>query len=177
MTCFMCIRRVLGAQRAASHSERTYLLMDTDDRQIGRILGRREALALLGGFGAGVAGLSLVRSTFAQATTPMCVVRPELTEGPYFVDDQLDRSDIRTEPSDGSVKPGVPLIVAFQILRVGGSDGCSGLSGAQVDIWHCDALGIYSGQNGFLVLGALVLGEELYETGVLALIIRRGEHG
>jgi len=41
----------------------------------------------------------------------------------------------------------------------------------------CFALGIYSGQNGFLVLGALVLGEELYETGVLALIIRRGEHG
>ena len=83
--------------------------MDNDDRQIGRILGRREALTLLGGFGAGVAGLSLVRSTFAQPTTPMCVVRPELTEGPYFVDDQLDRSDIRTEPSDGSVKPGVPL--------------------------------------------------------------------
>jgi hypothetical protein len=37
------------------------------------------------------------------------------------------------------------------------------------------ALGVHSGQAGFLVLGGLVLAEELYETGVLALILRRGE--
>jgi hypothetical protein len=37
------------------------------------------------------------------------------------------------------------------------------------------ALGILSAQTGFVVLGGLVLAEELYETGVLALIIRRGD--
>ena len=26
---------------------------------------------------------------------PSCVVRPELTEGPFFVDEKLNRSDIR----------------------------------------------------------------------------------
>jgi hypothetical protein len=41
----------------------------------------------------------------------------------------------------------------------------------------CFGLGVHSGRSGFIVLGALVLGEELYETGVLALIIRRGERG
>ena len=41
----------------------------------------------------------------------------------------------------------------------------------------CLALGVHSGRSGFGVLGALVLAEELYETGVLALIIRRGERG
>jgi hypothetical protein len=37
------------------------------------------------------------------------------------------------------------------------------------------ALGISSSESGFVVLGALILGEELYETGVLALIIRLGD--
>ena len=37
------------------------------------------------------------------------------------------------------------------------------------------AVGVLFAQTGFIVLGALVLAEELYETGVLALIIRRGE--
>src|SRR2546427_2648224 len=33
---------------------------------------------------------------------PPCIVRPEQTEGPYFVDERLNRSDIRSDPSDGS---------------------------------------------------------------------------
>lgn len=51
-------------------------------------------------------------SLSATATAlPACVVRPELTEGPYFVDEMLNRSDVRSDPSDGSVRPGVPLAV------------------------------------------------------------------
>lgn len=63
-------------------------------------------------------------------------MRPALTEGPYFVDTQLNRSD----PSTGLVKPGVPLV-----LRFVSSGGCTLLPGATVDIWQCDAQGIYSG--------------------------------
>jgi hypothetical protein len=37
------------------------------------------------------------------------------------------------------------------------------------------AIGVLSGEAGFLVFGAIVLGEELYETGILAIIIRVGE--
>jgi protocatechuate 3,4-dioxygenase beta subunit len=132
--------------------------MDNDDRQIGRILHRREVLALFGvaGGAALVARSGLFESSttpvFASATTggttlaqaPTCVVKPELTEGPYFVDDQLDRSDIRSEPSDGSLKDGVPLTLQFNVSQVG-SGTCAPLADARIDVWHCDALGVYSG--------------------------------
>lgn len=138
---------------------------DNDDIPVGRILSRREVLALLGVAGASlVAGCATgglapassgtvpptpaaeatVAATVETVALPTCVVRPEMTEGPYFVDEQLNRSDIRTEPSDGSVKEGVPLALAFRVSQVT-SDGCTPLAGATVDVWHCDALGIYSG--------------------------------
>lgn len=75
--------------------------------------------------------------------TLACVVRPQQTEGPYFVDEGLDRSDIRSDPSDRSVKSGVPLKLAFQVSQVS-ADTCVPLAGATVDIWHCDASGVYS---------------------------------
>lgn len=72
-----------------------------------------------------------------------CVVRPALTEGPYFVDERLNRSDIRSDPSNNTVKDGVPLKLRFNVSRVSDS-ACSPLAVALVDIWHCDALGAYS---------------------------------
>lgn len=88
-------------------------------------------------------------STQAQAATvaaSTCVVRPEQTEGPYFVDEKLNRSDIRSDPADGSVKQGVPLRLIFQVTQVNGR-ACTPLNSAIVDIWHCDAEGIYSDVN------------------------------
>ena len=76
-------------------------------------------------------------------TTSSCVVKPQQTEGPYFVDEKLNRSDIRSDPSDGSVKQGVPLQLVFQVSQIDGRS-CTPLTGATVDIWHCDALGVYS---------------------------------
>jgi protocatechuate 3,4-dioxygenase beta subunit len=55
----------------------------------------------------------------------------------------LNRSDIRSDPSDGSVKEGAPLHLVFNVSQLEGSS-CTALSGAMVDIWHCDAMGIYS---------------------------------
>ncbi|HLA45151.1 MAG TPA: intradiol ring-cleavage dioxygenase [Aggregatilineales bacterium] len=129
-----------------------------DDMPVGRILTRREVLALLGSAGtamvAGTAltklGLSRIVSASAPLQTPTgtvvpaCVVRPALTEGPYFVDEMLNRSDIRIEPSDGSIKEGTVLRLMFQVSDIS-ADACMPLEGAQVDIWHCDALGVYSG--------------------------------
>ena len=40
------------------------------------------------------------------ATLPSCIVRPELTEGPYFVDEMLNRSDVRSDPGTGTVSDG-----------------------------------------------------------------------
>ena len=72
-----------------------------------------------------------------------CLVSPEQTEGPFFVDEKLNRSDIRVDPSNGVASQGLPLRLALQINQVS-NDSCAPLSGATVDIWHCDALGSYS---------------------------------
>jgi protocatechuate 3,4-dioxygenase beta subunit len=82
-------------------------------------------------------------TTAHAAVIPSCVVRPEQTEGPYFIDEKLNRSDIRSDPSDGSVRPGVPLRLTFHVSRIVGAS-CSPLSNAIIDVWQCDALGAYS---------------------------------
>ena len=79
----------------------------------------------------------------SQVAVPSCIVRPQQTLGPYFVDEMLNRSDIRSDPSDGSVKEGVPLHLVFNVSQLEGSS-CTALSGTMVDVWHCDAAGVYS---------------------------------
>jgi protocatechuate 3,4-dioxygenase beta subunit len=125
--------------------------MDNDDILRGRLLSRREALTFLGATGALLfLGCSTDASSTTDPTTPTtpngstaCVVRPELTEGPYYVDEELNRSDVRSDPSTGTVKDGALLALTFNVSRaVGGA--CTPLSGAVVDIWHCDAAGAYS---------------------------------
>jgi len=74
---------------------------------------------------------------------PACVVRPEVTEGPYYVNEDLNRSDIRSDPGTGAVKDGAPLALTFDVSK-GTSGGCTPLQGAKVEIWHCDAAGVYS---------------------------------
>jgi protocatechuate 3,4-dioxygenase beta subunit len=123
-----------------------------------RHLNRREMLRLTGvsvatavmGSGLRLSGseeptrVSAQRPTgTATAAASSCVVRPQQTEGPYFVDEQLNRSDIRSEPSDGSVKEGIPVRLVLHVSRVAGSV-CTPLSSAVVDVWQCDALGMYS---------------------------------
>jgi protocatechuate 3,4-dioxygenase beta subunit len=136
--------------------------MENDDAQIGHVVTRREAIILLGAAGASlIAGCSSGQSTpassgqTADASNPQtanatsggapqgCVVRPAQTEGPYFVDEKLNRSDIRSDPSDGSIKPGTPLELTFVVSQLG-KGTCTPVAGAVVDVWHCDAAGVYS---------------------------------
>jgi protocatechuate 3,4-dioxygenase beta subunit len=120
--------------------------MDNDDRQIGRLLSRREAVALLGASGAALLAScrrpDIVREE-SGVVLPSCVVRPEQTLGPYFVEERLNRSDIRSDPSNGKLMAGALLALSFTVSRVGASS-CTPLPGAQVDVWQCDADGIYS---------------------------------
>jgi protocatechuate 3,4-dioxygenase beta subunit len=116
--------------------------MRSDDAPVGRVLNRREVVALLG-----LAGAGLLVPRGAGAQPPACVVRPEQTEGPYYVDAQLDRADIRSDPRTGEVRPGVPLALAFAVSAIH-AGACAPLAGAVVDVWHCDALGAYSDVGG-----------------------------
>lgn len=106
--------------------------------------GRRRALLMLG-----ATWLSMLphrQSGGADAQPgrrPACVLTPQQAEGPYFVDERLDRADIRSDPGDGAVTPGLPLALTLRVLAVDGAR-CSPLRGATVDLWHCDAAGVYS---------------------------------
>lgn len=114
------------------------------------LISRRHALILLGAAGATmVVGRSNVYSASVRSTygaLPACILTPKQTEGPFFVDERLERSDIRVDPSDGSVKSGVPLRLTFHVSAIRGA-GCNPISGAIVDIWQCDAIGVYSAVN------------------------------
>jgi protocatechuate 3,4-dioxygenase beta subunit len=119
-------------------------------RELLGLLGASAAASLVGDLGGPSAAAEPVRRPVQPATAgaPACVARPEQTEGPYFIDDKLKRSDIRADPSDGSVKPGMPLRLMFRVSRINGR-ACSPLGGAIVDVWQCDALGVYSGVRDF----------------------------
>lgn len=82
------------------------------------------------------------KTTTSKATAELfdrsasCQLAPELTEGPYYFDVDSIRRDI-TEDRDGT-----KLRLA---LRVRDARSCTPIENAIVDVWHCDALGSYSG--------------------------------
>jgi protocatechuate 3,4-dioxygenase beta subunit len=98
----------------------------------------------------GASGLLLLSGRYSREAIAgvaqgrgICVVRPQQTEGPYFVDEQLKRSDIRSDPSDGIVQPGAKLELTFNVSRIA-ANACTPLAGAVVDVWQCSYEGVYS---------------------------------
>lgn len=110
------------------------------------LLRRREALGLLG---AGVAGFYGLRGLgFGdEVATAACLLQRELTEGPYYLDLDLVRRNIKGGRS------GTPLTLRFQVVN---AKTCRAIPGATVDIWHADAHGVYSevaGNGGTFLRG------------------------
>lgn len=124
------------------------------------VVDRRRALALIGAAGAavvaaacsgggsdqpsgaasrsGTTGPNSPTTTAAgdAATTVDCVLTPEMTEGPYYLDDMAIRRDI----TEG--RPGLPLRLE---LTVADASSCAPVPDRMVEIWHADAEGAYSG--------------------------------
>ena len=123
--------------------------MDHDDIPIGRLLSRREALALLGAGGTALllgcrASADAPAPRASASPVPSCLIKPEQTEGPFFFEDGLFRRDLRADTASGTLSAGVPLALTIGVSRVEEA-ACVPLEGAIVDIWHCDASGAYSG--------------------------------
>lgn len=135
-------------------------------------MGRRSALKLIGGAGLGAviaacttdavlttsttvvgpdttvgagasttAGVATTATTFGGAGS--CVLIPEETEGPYPLDLSGSEEFFRSDIAEGHA--GVPLTLTLSLVDV--DSGCAPIAGARVDIWHCDADGIYSGYS------------------------------
>lgn len=117
--------------------------MQNDDQMVGEILSRRNILRLFGVTGA---GLVLGGSVSAQERKVDLVATPAIEEGPFFVDEELNRSDVVNG------KQGVPLNLKFTVFAVKGGSKVP-LEGAHVDIWHCDAHGKYSDEKSEGTLG------------------------
>ena len=101
-------------------------------------LSRRQAMGVLGSQGTGAA-LGVTRLGGAAGTAEaaaVCVLSPEVTEGPHWIDNRLTRRDITED------RPGLPLEL---VLTVQDARSCEPIEGADVEIWHCDAAGVYSG--------------------------------
>ena len=101
---------------------------------------RRQVLGVLGGAAVGVPILTHT-PLWGQAACTV-ISSPSLTEGPYFVDEDLNRRDIRFD-ADGSLQPGLPLSLAINVSQLVDCNTVP-LPGAYVDIWHCNAAGVYS---------------------------------
>jgi protocatechuate 3,4-dioxygenase beta subunit len=106
---------------------------------------RREMMALSAGalasaalYACGADEDEAARSVAEGARTrPDCVLTPEQEEGPFHIDLAQVRQDIVEN------RPGVPLALALTAVD---SNTCEPIRDAAVDIWHCDALGVYSGE-------------------------------
>jgi len=125
-------------------------MSDHTDRRDDTTLTRRDSLLGLGGVAAAALGaggvLAALDGDAAEAASSgpaavasglvTCVLTPEMTEGPYYLDGDKVRRDIR----EG--RPGTRLDLATTVVDV---STCKAIKGAAVDIWHCDAGGTYSG--------------------------------
>ena len=107
---------------------------------------RRTSLVALGGLLAGALGWKAdsaesagVGPAAVASGAVACVLTPELTEGPYYVPGEKVRSNI----TEG--RPGAKLALALTVVD---ASTCKPIKGATVDIWHADALGVYSGVQG-----------------------------
>ena len=102
-------------------------------------LNRREALLAAGAAGVGAAlgvgGLVSPRDAAAAS----CVLQREVTEGPYYLDLDLVRRNIK------GGRKGTPLTLRFQVVD---ATTCKPIRNAAVEIWHTDAAGEYSGVEG-----------------------------
>lgn len=108
-------------------------------------MSRRDLLKGAGAAGAALIGGPLLAACTAPATgsgtpnSPLsadCVLSPEQTEGPYYI----EASQVRQDITEG--KAGAPLHLTLTVIN---ANTCQPMPNAMVDIWHADAEGLYSG--------------------------------
>ena len=111
---------------------------------------RRQAVKVAGTAGAvyflapGLPGLSSVPARAATAQASAAKLTPELTEGPYWVNTWLHRSNVLANSHGGGHQQGVPLRLYINVFEATTKEPMNGLA---VDIWHANAHGLYSDES------------------------------
>src|SRR5574341_1943584 len=120
-----------NSQFALSQGAHTGPMTDDDARLTAGALSRRRLLQ----FGLAAVPFSAVVLAACQPTkkaAPGCVLSPQMTEGPFY----LNLGRVRSNITEG--RPGLPLLLAFTVVNVNAN--CAPIANAAVDIWHTDAL-------------------------------------
>ncbi|KAG7443702.1 aromatic compound dioxygenase, partial [Guyanagaster necrorhizus] len=81
-----------------------------------------------------VTGLTSDSDPFSSNAS--CVLTPELEQGPYYIQGEYVRSDMRESQT------GVPAYVDIELIDV---STCEPIPGVYLDVWHCNATGVYAG--------------------------------
>ena len=91
----------------------------------------------------GAGGVAGGASSAPALAALQCIATPAMTDGPFFVDEKLQRSDLIMGETEDAVVKACPLKLVIGVYKVDGMQ-CAPLAGATVDIWHANALGEYS---------------------------------
>jgi protocatechuate 3,4-dioxygenase beta subunit len=147
--------------------------MNLSPRNNDKEISRRQAIGMLAVAGAGVmlgCGGTKTAATTATGSSTSCTVTPEGEEGPYFVDDSatgFNRSNILSNLDGSNTQSGIPLSLSIYVYD--SEKSCAAMAGVQVDIWHCNASGIYSAEDVESTLGETWLrGYQLTDSNGLA---------
>ena len=111
--------------------------MRNDATARGRVMTRREVLALLGATGFAVAARPLAAASGGRSRVAGCWITPQEAQGPFYFDPALVRRDIT------GGKTGIPLQLAVTVI----DSNCNPLPNVLVDVWHTDKDGLYSGYS------------------------------
>ncbi|MBO4257382.1 intradiol ring-cleavage dioxygenase [Streptomyces griseorubiginosus] len=114
-------------------------MTDTQTPEERRKLARRTVLAA-GGVAVTAIGVGGAFTVGAEASDreddACCTLTSELVEGPYYIDADKIRQDVTED------QPGIPLALRLKVID---AQTCRPVRNAAVDIWHCNATGVYSG--------------------------------
>jgi hypothetical protein len=75
-------------------------------------------------------------------------------EGPYFVDDSASgylRTNIVSNLDGTETQVGIPLTLTVYVFD--SENSCAAMQGVQVDIWQCNASGVYSAESSESTVG------------------------
>jgi protocatechuate 3,4-dioxygenase beta subunit len=104
----------------------------------------------------GIAGAVALMGTFSRsgivfAASPGVAhgETPGLEEGPFWVDGMPERVDVRSDSTTGVYQAGMPLYLALTVSQLSDTAPYTikPLAGARIDIWNCNADGLYSAEE------------------------------